>query len=210
MIRPQTVEGFLLPCIVLKSRTQDDCYVVNIVSTEEIALLPKSLAQKQYKVGDTLWALVHSIEGWKVTLTQKGEAYVEAVLKGVFSFSKTITVRDVAYVANTKFYKVAVSHKDTEDPGQIIYDAIKYSRDYIKYHILETVTFVPWFADLEQYIIHSLRPGRPEDIERIVLWPDENKADVYVNPLVKGVFLGPNGLNAAASAKLTGVQIRIL
>lgn len=208
MIRPQIVEGFLVPCIVIKSRTQDDCYVVNVLSTESIALLPRKYAQKQFKVGDTLWAVIQEIKGWRVTVVQKGEKYVEAVLRGIFSLEKSISVYKVASVVGVDFYKVAVKHSTLTDPDEVVYDCIRQTREYIKSHILDTVTFVPWDPDPENFIINALKPGKKEHVNKVVLWP-EGIAEVYVEPYVKGVFLGPKGLNAATAAKLTGFQIHI-
>lgn len=208
MIKPQVVVDFLVPCVVIKSRTQDDCYVVNVISTDSVALLPREYAQKQYKVGDTLWGIIHEINGWKVTVIQKGKKYVNAILKGLFALHKTITVHDVAHVAGTNFYKVAVKHSVFTTPDEVIYDCIKQTRDYIKYHITDTVTFVPYDPDPERFIINALRPGKEEHINKITLWP-EGIAEVYVEPSVKGVFLGPKGLNVATAAKLTGLQIQI-
>lgn len=210
LIRPQIVEGFLIPCVVVKSRTQDECYVTSVLSTGEICLLPRSDAQKRYMVGDTLWASVREINGWKVMLTQKDENYIRMILSGIFSLEGTITVKATARVKGTNFYKVSVMHSLLGEPSEVIFDAIRQTRKILNSHITETVTFVPYSDDLEQYIINALLPGRPEDVKRVILWHDELRADVFVDPFKKAIFLGHKGLNVATAAKLIGLQIRIL
>lgn len=210
MLRPQVVEGFLVPCVVVKSRTQDDCYVTSVLSTGEICLLPRSSSQKKYLVGDTLWACVKEVNGWKVVLTQKDDNYVKLILNGIFSLEGTISVKAVARVSGTNFYKVSVIHSILSEPSEIIFDTIRQTRKILNSHITDTITFVPYSDDLEQYIINALLPGKPEDVKRVILWHDENRADVFVDSFKKAIFLGQKGLNAAAAAKLVKLQIRIL
>lgn len=207
-MRPQLVEGNILPCMVVKSRTQDDCYVVMVIGTEYIGLLPRDEAQFQYYQGSVLWATLSKMMGWKNLFTQKSEQYVKSVLNGIFAASP-IRVLKVAGAQNAGFWKVLVSHNELSDRREIIADCVRRSSGMLRRHLSDKVTFVPMSLDPEEQIVNALLPGQPEDVRRVMLLPDENRAVVYVEPFKKAIFLGKSGLNVATAGKLTGWRIEI-
>lgn len=204
------VPGIIVPAIVIKSRTQDDCYVLLILNTEYIALLPKDKAQKTYRVGDTLFAYVESCNGWRIIVSQKDPAYVTAILKGIFALEKTIQVVKAVKVSKAPFYKAAIKHSSLTVQEEVVSDTLRQIRGILPAHVTEQITFAVYDNDIEQYVINALAPGKRSDVKRVYLWHDEKKVSVFVDASAKATFLGPKGLNAASASKLTGWAIEII
>lgn len=209
-MQPQLVVNHLVLCTVIKSRTQDECYVVSVPGTPYIALLPRDKAQRQYAVGDSLFAVVEEIQGWRNMLTQKGSQYVKLILQGIFALKGTVTVIDTATVRNANFYKVLIKHSELTESKEVIFDALKQCNGFLEHHITERITFIPHSDDIEELIVRSLMPGQKEHVKRVILWKEEKKATVFVESAHKSLFFGAKGVNVATAAKLTGWEIEIV
>lgn len=195
----------LVPCLAIKANLTDECYVVNIVGTEKIALLPREKAQKIYRVGDPFFAVVEKADMVKTYLTQKSQSYVYHIVLGALSYlKKPIQIKDIAYIQNAGFCKVAV------DTNEDLKEVAKKCTNYFMRHLNINIALIKYSTDIKEYIINALAPAPPTVYARINIYPAEQRAELYVPQGLEGIVLGPDGKNVASAAKLTKFSLQVI
>jgi len=200
--------GYLLPGIVVKALPDYDASLVLIAGSDHLAQLPKKFSNKQYKVGDGIVAAVFQMKENKIILSQKSPHYYRRIAELAFSdliVRGLIKVKRVASVEKGKFVKIAVQKLNGVDP---IGECISHLGNVKKYTD-DTFTIVEYCEDMKQYIKNSLRPAPSDKIYTVTYLHKLREAIVKVAPEYFGYFLGREGANVSAAAKLLGITIRI-
>ena len=78
-----------------------------------------------------------------------------------------------------------------------------------KHYVNDTITLVPLFADMHEYIREALRPAPKEKILKVIYAHGSREARVTVDPRYLGKFLGRRCSNVATAAKLLDIKIEI-
>jgi len=202
--------GHLINFSIVKAMPDYDSYLTCVKGGELLALLPKKYAGREYKVGESGWAAIFEIHGGRLTLSQKSPQYLRRIIEYLYRdlFSEhNIRVKRVAQTSGAPFCKVAV---DTEMTQKDLMTLFKSNRPKdIRNYVPATITPVKYSSDDEEYISHALSPAPQEAIIKVILLRGMQKATVYVEAAKIGFFLGARGHNAAAAAKLTGLEIEI-
>jgi N utilization substance protein A len=200
--------GYLVPVMVVKALPDHDSFLTLIVGTELMALLPRRYANRVYRVGDNTLASIYSIDGGRITLSQRSSQYFrklsELLLSPLLQEGR-IEVKRAATVSGARFAKVSIKSLRDEDPVRV---SIRYMRD-LKRYTDDTVTLVKYSSDLREYVVNSLSPAPREGVKKVILFQTLGEVLVRVEPPYLGLFLGKGGLNVALSSKLVGVKIKI-
>jgi N utilization substance protein A len=194
--------------MVVKALPDHDSFLTLIVGTELMAVLPKRYANRVYRVGDNTVASIYSIDGTRITLSQRSSQYfrklTELLLSPLLQEGR-IEVKRAATVAGARFAKVSLKGVNCEDPVRV---SIPYMMDSRRYTD-DTITLVKYSSDLRQYVVNSLCPAPAERVKKVILFQTLREVLVKVEPGYLGLFLGKGGLNVALSSKLVGVSIKI-
>lgn len=200
--------GYLMPVMVIKALPTYDSYLTQIAGTEHLAILPKKLAHKSYKVGESLLASIYRIDGPRVILSQKSAQYVRKIVEFLLAeliVKGEIKIKKAAGIPGSGYFKVAIQGFKGVNPVRA---ALPYLKD-IGCYISDTITLVRYSNDMREYIIGALAPGPPERIESFHYLERTKVAEILVEHGWTGKFLGKGGLNAATASKLTGVEIKV-
>lgn len=204
----QVKVGYLVPVRIIKALPDYDSMLTFIAGTELMALLPKKFANRTYRVGDSTLASIYSINGARITLSQRSAQYfrkLTELLLAPLLQQRRIEVKRAAVIQGAKFAKVAVKSLNSEDPIKI---SLPYMRDARKYTD-DTITLVRYSSDPREYVVNSLAPAPSEGVRKVILFQELREVLVKVEPRYLGLFLGKGGLNAALSSKLVGLRIKI-
>ncbi len=200
--------GHLVPVVVVKALPDYDSFLTLIVGTEFMALLPRRYANRFYRVGDNTLASIYSIDGGRITLSQRSSQYFrklsELLLSPLLQVGR-IEVKRAATVSGARFAKVCLRSLNGEDPIPI---SIPYLKDLRRYTD-DTVTLVKYSPDLREYVINSLSPAPRERVKKVIYFQTSGEVRVRVEPPYLGLFLGKGGMNVAVSSKLVGISIKI-
>jgi len=202
--------GDLVNFFVVKAMPDYDAYLTCVKGGELLALLPKEYAGRKYLVGETGWAAVFDIKRGRVILSRKSPQFLRKMLEYLlrdFLNEYGIRIKKVSQVKGASFCKVAV---ETDLLQNELADTFKSNRPVeLSDYISGTITLVKHSRDKEEYIVNALSPAPKEAIRKVIYLSGMKSATVYVEASTIGFFLGKRGLNVAAAAKLTGVEIEI-
>lgn len=204
--------GHIIPVTIIKAIPDYDWYLVMVVGSELMAFLPKKYAQQQYKVGDDTMAAIFTIEKNKIILSQRSHQYFKKLLMGACASliqEGKIKFKRITVVSTGQFVKVAVEAPNALESENPIKMCIPHILN-IKKETGFAITLVKYSEKIKEYIVNALYPAPADRIKKVIYLREANTADVYVDSPVVGLFLGKNGANAAAAAKLTGVTINIM
>lgn len=201
--------GYLTEFIITRALQDHDSYLVFIISSGTPALLPRKYAIKQYKVGDTGWAVIFSIDGTYTTLSQRAPQYIRKILEYLINDELIMTGMKICRVAKAEQssqYKVAV-----KGDGDVLdlYAKTRHLKEKIAEYIKGSVYFIQHSSNAEEYVKNALLPGSRENIQKVIFRKGINQVDVYVDSSSAGIFLGKKGSNVASASKLTGYSIQI-
>ncbi|MBS3917999.1 MAG: hypothetical protein KG012_03825 [Deltaproteobacteria bacterium] len=204
----QVKVGHLVPVMVVKALPDHDSLLTIVAGTELMALLPKSYANRTYRVGDNTLASIYSIDGARIILSQRSSQYfrklTELLLSPLLQDGR-IEVKRAATALNARFAKVSIKSLNGEDPLSVSIPYLKYLRRYTD----DTITLVKFSHDLREYVVNSLSPAPRERVKKVIHFQTLREVLVRVEPQYLGLFLGKGGMNVAVSSKLVGVSIKI-
>lgn len=199
--------GHIVPIMIAKALPDYNSYLAMVAGTEILAILPKKYAQREYRVGDSAFAAVFSMDNRRIVLSQKSHHYFKRILEGVFApvFQKgMVRIKRIAVVENCRFAKVALESTDGIDPVVECLPYLKECKEFTDY----TIMLIRYSSDIREYIKNALAPAPASLIRRVIYFENPHSADVYVDGS-PGLFFGKGGVNVAAAAKLTKVRINI-
>jgi transcription antitermination factor NusA-like protein len=202
--------GHIVPIMIAKALPDYDSYLAMVAGTEILAILPKKYAQQGYKVGESAFAAVFSIDNRRIVLSQRSHHYFKRILEGVLApvFQKGIVkIKRIAVVENCRFAKVALESTNGVDPADPVAECLPYLKE-CKEFTDYTIMLISYSPDIREYIKHALAPAPAHLIRRVIYFETPHEADVYVDGS-PGLFFGKGGVNVAAAAKLTKVRINI-
>lgn len=200
--------GHLVFGQVVKARLDYDAYLVCLTSGR-LAILPRALQDRPYKVGDTLAAAVSGLshEGKQLLLSQRSVHYYRRVSELILApllQARQAAIRKVASAEGAPFVKIAIEPASPE-----AMTACLERRAEFEPYLRLSVVLVQYHADLARYIESALRPAPPQKIRRIVVLPTTREARVEVEEASVPAFLGWKGLNVAVANKLVNRHIVI-
>jgi hypothetical protein len=199
--------GHLVFGQVVKAMPDRDAILLYL-TTGHLAILPKSVQDRPYRVGDTLTAAITEWAAQYVIISQRSLHYflkVTDLLLAPLVQAKRLAVRSVATAHEAPFIKIAVEILTDDDPMR---DCLSLMTDFKAYLSL-TVVFVKYDEDLRRFIANALAPASPRKIRRILLLKPDKIAQVIVEPGAVASFLGFKGLNVAVANKLVKWHIDI-
>ena len=201
--------GYLMPFYIIKNLPDHDSYLVGSPGSNVLAQLPHKYAFKQYMVGETGWGALFSIDGPRITLSQKSPHYIRRVLEYLLSFlyeSHEIRIKRIASVQGADFCKVSVESDEDSSSGifALCKELLKENADE---YFSCTICFVKYAKDRKEYIINALAPAPAGEIAEVIYFRDLHQATVFVNKEHLGKFMGAKGANVATAAKLVGARI---
>jgi transcription antitermination factor NusA-like protein len=199
--------GHVVPVMIAKALPDHDAYLTIVAGTEILAILPRKYAQKEYRVGDSAFAAVFSMDNRAIVLSQRSHHYFKRILEGVLApvFRKgVLKIKRIAVVENCRFTKVALESTSGADPVTECLPYLKGCREFTDY----TIMLIPYSPDIREYIRNALAPAPARLVRRVIYFEESGEADVFVEGS-PGLFFGKGGVNVAAAAKLTRVRINI-
>ncbi len=199
--------GHIVPIMIAKALPDYDSYLTIVAGTEILAILPKKYAQREYRVGESAFGAVFSMDQKWIVLSQRSHHYFKRILEGVLApvFQKgIIQIKRIAIVENCRFTKVALESTDGSDPVRECFPYLKECKEFTDY----TITLISYSPDIREYIKNALAPAPAHLIRRVIYLEESHEADVHVDGSL-GIFFGKRGVNVAAAAKLTKVRINI-
>lgn len=199
--------GHIVPVMIAKALPNHDSYLTMVAGTEILAILPRKYAQKEYRVGESAFAAVFSMDNRWIVLSQRSHHYFKRILEGVFApvFRKgVVKIKRIAVVENCRFTKVALESTNGADPVMECLPYLKGCREFTDY----TIMLIPYSSDIREYVKNALAPAPARLVRRVIYFEESGEADVYVEGS-PGLFFGKAGVNVAAAAKLTRVRINI-
>lgn len=200
--------GYLVPVVVIKALPDYNSYLMLIVGTEIMAVLPKKFTSRVFRVGDNTMALVHVINSKTAILTQKSAQYYRKITELVLSpllQNRVLEVKRAACSPKAPFAKVAIRGLNGKDP---IGAAVYYLKD-LKRYTDDTITLVKYSSDTREFAINALSPAPSEHVKKVILFQTLREVLVKVDSRFVGLFLGKGGMNASLASKLIGMQIKI-
>lgn len=210
--------GYLVGFMVIKNMPDYDSFLVKLIDSEILALLPREWARKVYKVGETGWAAIFSIEGTRTTLSQKSPQYVRKMLEYLLSDASRLHNFKFKKVAGQKgfpFYKIAIEPlgngiKTSKDLFILLKPYLEKIRFSDYFGEGEKFSFVKYSHDVKEYVINALcPPASPEMIWKVIYYREMNKVDIITDNKYVGVFMGKKGGNVFTASKLCGVEIEV-
>jgi transcription antitermination factor NusA-like protein len=201
--------GFLTEFICTRALPDYESYMVLLLASSVPALLPRKYALKNYKVGETGWATIFSLDGTYTILSQRAPQYTRKMLEYLINEELTacdLKICRVAKAERSTQYKVAVRG---EGNALELHRKTRHLKDTIAKYIYGSVFFIQFSRDPDEYVRNALLPAPRDGIRKVIHRKDINQMDVYVDKASAGIFLGKQGNNVASASKLTGFSIKI-
>ncbi len=168
-----------------------------------------------YKKGDTLRAVVHTVEIVKgspfILLSRTSEVFLERLLEQEVPeiFDGLITIRKIVRIPGERAKVAVESYDERIDPvGACV--GMKGSRIHgiVKELRLESIDVINYTTNTQLYISRALSPATITSIK--IIEDDKNKkAEVFLKPNQVSLAIGKGGHNIKLAAKLTGYQIDV-
>ena len=201
--------GQLIVAMVVKDLPDHPAYLTLIGDVgSQLAVLPKALAAKHYKIRDGLMAAVWNMGVNYPVVSQSSMHYYrrigELVLSPVIEEHR-LSVRAVASSPDSSFVKLAVESPERGDP---VSWCLPYVSEFARY-TPKTICLITYMPNLEDFIAHALNPAPRRWIKEINVYREGKTAQVIVERGSIGRFLGKHGTNVAMASKLTGYRIRV-
>jgi len=193
---------------VQKNMPDYDSYLVFLQEDRVLALLPRIRSVKNYRIGETGWATVYSIDGPRVVLSQTSPQYVKYQVE---FHVKRVHVHRMARCRDATWVKVAVSVEYL--PGETWRDFLSSSQSEISNldnALNAKVILVEFSLNKKQFILNALLPAPVKAVKDVILLSNNTEAEVYVPAEHAGKFLGSRGANVSAAGKLVNIELRII
>ena len=227
------IPGTLVPCIVEKANPELNAYLVrvyvdNLLVTDKFAILPKSEAVKEYKVGEPLYAAVKRVTKSAIFLSQYIPHYAFAMLNMVYADEvKKYDIRFCRFgrvmAGKVKYCKVGVFGKAGLMSFEALQEIALSKANEIKQYLPQPY-FIPGHqiepprkseAYNEKFVIEVLRPAPIERIIKYEYFPvpateGYGKITIWVPVDVVPMFIGKKLRNLVVSFKMTCVLYTIV
>lgn len=199
--------GHLVLGTVCKAQPDALSYLVWIQPAGPFGLLPKHEADREYKIGDVLFAAIKEVLVPYPRLSQQTLHYIRRIAELVLSPIREqhrLTVSRVAYRTGWPWAKVLVRVASPE--------ALKEACSLLpqaKQHSQVKFILIPKVEDLEEQVRLALFPAPPHAITRIVSDDQPRSLVLEVDFLSRGRVIGPGGLNLRAAELLVRRRLRL-
>jgi hypothetical protein len=201
--------GHLVFGVIVKTNADQPGYLAVLAGTEKLGILPKRLAERDYKVQETFGAVIVNYRGVYPILSQRCPMYLRQVAERVFApviQSERVRVRGVATVQRARFVKIAVESLTDEDAVKA---CLRHVRDFHTFSVL-TPCLVRYDPDVEIFIRNAFVPAPADDILRLQIYREERMATMWVRERSIRRFLGSGAMNVATASRLTGYDITLV
>lgn len=202
--------GILTEFMVTRALPDHEAYLVQLISSGVPALLPKKYAIRPYKIGETGWATVFTLDKTYTIMSQRSPQYTRKILEYLLRDELLATGLRIFRVAKTEQgsqYKIAVKGTGT---AQELYQKTIYLKNTISKYVYGSVYFIKYARNPAEYVKNALLPAPRDSIQKVILREETKQLDVYVDSASAGIFFGKKGNNVASASKLTGYSIQII
>lgn len=199
--------GHLVLFTVAKAWPEASACLVWIEPEGPFGLLPRAEAVQPYKVGDTGFAAVGALLAPYPRLTQGSIHYLRRMAEMTLSPLRAegrLAVTRVAYRPGWPWAKVLVRLAAPEvmrEATTLIAQAAA--------QLPCKLILIPKEEDLERQIRAALYPARPEAIVAIRMNGTPRSLVLEVDPLARGLVIGPRGLNLRAAELLVKRRLAV-
>ena len=177
--------------------------------------LPKTeqIPNDNYRKGETIRAIVKEVQNEnnnpRIILSRTSPQFLERLLEAEVPEINDglITIRRVARMPGERAKVAVESYDDRIDPvGACV--GVKGSRVHGIVRELgnENIDVINFSNNTQLFIQRALSPAK---VNRIILNPEEHKAEVYLNPEEVSLAIGKNGLNIKLASMLTEFTIDV-
>lgn len=182
-------------------------YLAIIRGKEIFAVLPKREAISSYKIGQNVFAAIKEIIGAQVILTQRSPQFIGTMLKTVYkSFFDQTGWNILRCVICPPFVKVLVDANASFTQMNKLFLTEKRKVDFPLFDKLK-IYFIPQKENKEEQIKEAFKPCPIQKLLYMEFFGDE--VIVYVEDSFVPFFVGANGINLKAAAKLCMLQISV-
>lgn len=201
--------GQLIVAMVVKDLPDHPGYLTLIGDAgSQLAVLPKSLATRRYKIRDGLTAAVWNMGVHYPVVSQASVHYYRRIGEMVLSPAiqeHQVRIRAVGSSLDSPFVKMAVESADDRDPVPL---CLPYVPEFARY-TPKIVCLISYMSNPEDFIAHALNPAPRRWIREVTVYRESKTAQVIVERGSIARFLGQHGTNVAMASKLTGYRIRV-
>jgi N utilization substance protein A len=178
-------------------------------------LLPKSeqIPSDYFHKGDIIRAVVVKVEFKNnnpvIILSRTSPVFLERLfeLEVPEIFDGLITIKKIVRVPGERAKVAVESYDERIDPvgacvgmkGSRIHGIVRELKN-------ENIDVINYTANIQLFIQRSLSPAK---IVSIKLYPDDNKADVFLKPEEVSLAIGKGGLNIRLASQLTGYDLDV-
>jgi N utilization substance protein A len=178
-------------------------------------LLPKTeqIPTDFFRKGDNVRAVIIKVEMKNnspyIILSRTSPVFLERLfeLEVPEIFDGLITIKKIVRVPGERAKVAVESYDERVDPvgacvgmkGSRIHGIVRELRN-------ENIDIINYTTNLQLYIQRSLNPAK---ISSIKLYPNENRADVFLKPEEVSLAIGKGGLNIKLASQLTGYDIDV-
>lgn len=177
--------------------------------------LPKAeqIPNDNYRKGETIRAIVKEVQNEnnnpRIILSRTSSQFLERLLEAEVPEINDglITIRRVARMPGERAKVAVESYDDRVDPvGACV--GVKGSRVHGIVRELgnENIDVINFSNNTQLFIQRALSPAK---VNRIILNPEEHKAEVYLNPEEVSLAIGKSGLNIKLASMLTEYTIDV-
>ncbi|WP_447859689.1 hypothetical protein [Nitrospira calida] len=200
--------GHLVLFTVCKAWPEASAVLVWLEPAGPFALLPRTEADRAYKVGDTGFAAVREVVVPYPRLSQRTPHYIRRIAELVLSPLRAehrLAVTRVAYRPGWPRAKVLVRCASPE----VLKEAVGLL-PAARAHLSVRLVLVPKEDELLAQVRAALYPAPPEAVR--AAWPDGRPRHVLldVDPLARGAVLGARGANLRAAAALLRKELELI
>ena len=174
---------------------------------------PEQIPSDNYHKGETVRAIVKEVQNEnnnpRIILSRTSPLFLERLLEAEVPEINDglITIRRVARMPGERAKVAVESYDDRIDPvGACV--GVKGSRVHGIVRELgnENIDVINFSSNTQLFIQRALSPAK---VNRIILNPEEHKAEVYLNPEEVSLAIGKGGLNIKLASMLTEFTIDV-
>jgi transcription termination/antitermination protein NusA len=178
-------------------------------------LLPKTeqIPTDFFRKGDSVRAVIIKVEMKNnspyIILSRTSPVFLERLfeLEVPEIFDGLITIKKIVRIPGERAKVAVESYDERVDPvgacvgmkGSRIHGIVRELRN-------ENIDIINYTTNLQLYIQRSLNPAK---ISSIKLYPNDNRADVFLKPEEVSLAIGKGGLNIKLASQLTGYDIDV-